>query len=168
LRWQDADLDRGVVRIERSLEQTKGGSRFKSPKTKNGRRNITISPWLIAELRAHRARQQEQRLKLGLGRAPADSLVFARCDGATRSPHWLTQKFAKAAAALKIDCSLHGLRHTHVSALIASGLDVLTISRRIGHASPAITLAVYGHLFSNTDAKAAEIMQAAFGKVRTE
>jgi hypothetical protein len=42
--------------------------------------------------------------------------------------------------ALKIDCTLHGLRHTHVSQLIAAGLDVLTISRRIGHASPAITL----------------------------
>jgi integrase len=168
LRWQDIDLDRGVVRIERSLEQTKGGLRFKSPKTKSGRRNIAISPWLIAELRAHRTRQQEQRLRLGLGRAATDSLVFARWDGATRSPHWLTQKFAKVAAALTIDCSLHGLRHTHVSALIASGLDVLTISRRIGHASPAITLAVYGHLFSNTDAKAADIMQAAFGKVRTE
>jgi len=34
-----------------------------------------------------------------------------------------------------IDCTLHGLRHTHVSQLIAEGLDVLTISRRIGHAS---------------------------------
>ena len=45
-------------------------------------------------------------------------------------------------AALTIDAMLHGLRHTHVSQLIAAGLDVLTISRRIGHASPTITLAV--------------------------
>jgi integrase len=168
LRWKDLDLDKGMVRIERSLEQTKGGLRFKEPKTRKGRRNIAISPWLVAELRAHRTRQQERRLSLGMGRAPEDSVVFARWDGSTRSPHWLTQKFALAMAALKIDCTLHGLRHTHVSQLIASGLDVLTISRRIGHASPAITLAVYGHLFSNTDARAAEIMEATFAKVRTE
>jgi integrase len=168
LRWKDLDLDKGMVRIERSLEQTKAGLRFKAPKTKNGRRNVTIPPWLVAELRTHRTRQQERWLSLGMGRAPDDSLVFARWDGATRSPHWLTQKFAQAMAALKINCTLHGLRHTHVSQLIASGLDVLTISRRIGHASPAITLGVYGHLFSNTDARAAEIMEATFARVRTE
>ena len=75
--------------------------------------------------------------------------------------------FALAMAALTIDAMLHGLRHTYVSQLIAAGLDVLTISRRIGHALPTITLAVYGHLFSSTDARAAEIMQATFTKVRT-
>ena len=69
LRWQDVDLDGGKLRVERSLEQTKGSLRFKARKTKNGRRNVSISPWLIAELRAHRVRQQERRLSLGMGRA---------------------------------------------------------------------------------------------------
>jgi integrase len=166
LRWSDVDLQISVVRIERSLEQTKGSLRVKSPKTKNGRRNIAISPWLAAELRAHRARQDERRLKLGKGR-PNDTLVFASWDGEFRSPSRVSQDFAAARDALKIDCTLHGLRHTHVSQLIAAGLDVLTISRRIGHASPAITLKIYGHMFSNTDARAAEIMEATFAKVRS-
>ena len=61
--------------------------------------------------------------------------------------------------------TLHALRHTHASSLIAAGLDVLTISRRLGHASPTITLGVYGHLFTNTDDKAAEVMEALFAKV---
>lgn len=165
LRWQDVDLEKGKVAIERSLEQTKGTLRFKSPKTRSGRRSVAISPSLVAELRSHRMRQQERRLALGMGRAPDDWPVFARWDGATRSPHWLSQKFAQVASELKIECTLHGLRHTHVSALIASGLDILTISRRIGHASPAITLDVYGHLFGNTDARAAEIMETTFGGV---
>ena len=167
LRWGDVDLQKNVVRIERSLEQTKGSLRIKSPKTKNGRRNVTISPWLTAELRAHRARQDERRLSLGLGRAPDDTPVFAKWNGGMRSPSRLSQDFAAAMDALKIDCTLHGLRHTHVSQLIAAGLDVLTISRRIGHASPAITLNVYSHMFSNTDTRAAEIMEATFAKVRS-
>jgi integrase len=146
------------------VEQTKDGLRIKAPKTRAGKRSVTISPWLVAELRAHHARQRELRLRLGMGRAPEDSLVFARWDGKMRAPHWLSQKFAQAMATLGIDCKLHGLRHTHISQLIAAGLDVLTISRRIGHASPAITLNVYGHLFANTDAKAAEIIEAAFAK----
>jgi integrase len=165
LRWKDVDLDKGVIRIEQSLEQTRAGLKFKSPKTRHGRRNVSISPWLIAELRAHRIRQQERRLALGQGKVTPDGLVFSRWDGEIRSPHWLTQKFAQAMAALKINCTLHGLRHTHVSQLIAAGLDVLTISRRIGHASSAITLGVYGHLFRNTDARAAEIIEAAFKKI---
>jgi integrase len=166
LRWSDLDLAGGVVRIERSLEQTKAGLRFKSPKTKNGRRNVSISPWLVAELRAHKTRQQKRRLALGLGKPADDALVFEQWDGSTRSPHWLTQKFALAMAAPKIDCTLHGLRHTHVSQLIAAGMDVLSISRRIGHANAAITLRVYGHLFRATDTRAAEIMEATFAKVR--
>ena len=85
-----------------------------------------------------------------------------------RAPHGVTQKFALAMEGLEIDCTLHELRHTHVSQLIAAGLDVLTISRRIGHASPAITLNVYGHMFKNTDVRAAEIMEAAFARMRTE
>jgi integrase len=169
LRWKDIDWNAARVRIERSIEQTKkGGLRFKSPKTKSSRRNVSISAWLLAELRAQRARQQERRLSLGMGRAPDDSLVFARWDGGTRAPHWLTQKFSLSMDVLKIDCTLHALRHTHVSQLIAAGMDILTISRRLGHASAAITLRIYGHLFANTDARAAEIMELAFAKMRTE
>jgi integrase len=61
----------------------------------------------------------------------------------------------------KVTATLHSLRHTHASTLIASGLDVLTISRRLGHGCPAITLSVYGHLFK-TDDRAAEMMEATF------
>ena len=57
---------------------------------------------------------------------------------------------------------LNALRHSHASALIAAGVDVLTISRRLGHGSPAFTLTVYGHLFSNTDAAAARAIDATF------
>ena len=48
------------------------------------------------------------------------------------------------------------------SQLIASGLDVLTIIRRLGHSSPTVTLNVYGHLFANTDDRAATAFDAAF------
>jgi integrase len=63
-------------------------------------------------------------------------------------------------AAPGIKATFHSLRHSHASTLIAAGLDVLTISRRLGHGSPVITLGVYGHLFK-TDDRAAAIMEAA-------
>jgi integrase len=163
LRWSDVDLDTAVVRIERSLEQTKAGLRFKSPKTRTGRRAVTISTWLVAELRAHRVREVERRFALGMGAPPDDALVFGKWDGAPRAPHAVTTQFRLATAALGIkSCTLHALRHTHVSQLIASGLDVLTIGRRVGHSSAAVTLNVYGHLIAGQDAKAAAVMEKAF------
>ncbi len=145
LRIKDFNPENGTIRIERSLEQTKGQLRFKVPKTKNGKRTVAIPPPVVAELKAHIMKVQERRLLLGMGRASRDDLLFPRWDGQVRSPHWLTQKFQQAMDALKIEgVTLHSLRHTHASQLIASGVDVLTLSRRLGHCSAAITLRVYG------------------------
>jgi integrase len=168
LRRQDVDLDSGKIRIERSLEQTKAGLRFKSPKTKHGRRTISINPSTISELRTHWKEQNEARLAMGQGRVPADALVFPTWDGKPRSPNALTKEWSVAMADAGLNVTFHALRHTHASSLIAAGVDVLTISRRLGHASPTITLGVYGHLFTNTDEKAAEVMEVLFAKVRAE
>jgi integrase len=169
LRWGDVDLDTGRIRVERSLEQTKGGLRFKEPKTKHGRRSIKIPPSIVTELKAHWAQQQAQRLRLGLGRAADGDLVFPRWDGTARSPNATTREWVRALAENKLPAiSLHALRHTHASQLIAAGMDPVAISRRLGHASPTITLNVYGHLFGNSDDRAADIIEAAFGKTLTD
>ena len=57
--------------------------------------------------------------------------------------------------------SFHALRHSNFSALIASGIDPLTVSRRIGHASVSTTLNIYAHRFAKTDAGAADAIEAA-------
>ena len=170
LRWQDVDLDGGLLRVEQSLEQTrKSGLRFKPPRSARGRRTISLSPVVVAELRTHGKAQQEQRLSLGLGKAPADSLVFANWDGTPRLPNGLTKEFKGAMKAAGLaHIKLHALRHTHASRLILSGMDILTLSRRLGHSAAAITLTVYGHLLSPQD-RAAEIMEATLpGSMGTE
>jgi len=165
LRWQDVDLDSAKLQVERSLEQTRKGLRFKAPKSARGRRSVSLSPAVVAELHAHWKAQQEQRLSLGLGGSPPDGLVFANWDGEPRRPKHLSEKFAGAMKAAGLPhVTLHTLRHTHASQLITSGMDILTVSRRLGHASPTITLTVYGHLLSPED-RAAEIMQSVFAKV---
>ncbi len=169
LRIKDFNPDARTIRIERSLEQTKAGLRLKPPKTRNGKRTVSIPPFIVTELRAHIVTLQERRLALGMGRASRDDLLFPRWDGQVRSPHWLTQKFALAMEALGIKgVTFHSLRHTHASQLIASGVDPLTISRRLGHGSPTITLTVYGHLIEGTDTRAAELMENMFTNLRTE
>jgi integrase len=58
----------------------------------------------------------------------------------------------------------HALRHTHASQLIEAGVDIVTISRRLGHAKPDITLRVYAHMFKKDDSKAAAAINAALGE----
>ena len=48
--------------------------------------------------------------------------------------------------------------------MIAAGLDVVTVSNRLGHASPALTLGIYSHLFENKDDQAAEAIDALLGQ----
>jgi hypothetical protein len=60
------------------------------------------------------------------------------------------------------EVTFHALRHTHASQLIDAGVDIVTISKRLGHAKPNITLRTYAHLFRKDDGKAAAAINAAF------
>src|SRR5262245_25572164 len=165
LRWGDVDVDAGRLTIEQALEETAThGIRIKAPKTRHGRRTISLPAHLVTELRQHWRQQQEQRLGLGLGKAPDSAPVFATADGRHLSPNAITKAWPVAMAEIGMPgVTLHSLRHTHASMLIASGVDILTISRRLGHSSPTITLNVYGHLIHGGDDRAAQIMDRAFG-----
>ncbi len=161
LRW--SNVDGKVIRVRESLEQTKAdGLRFKATKTKAGRRDITLPDRVVETLRDHRRQQLELRLALGLGKLPDDALTFPNLDGGPRSPNAITKEWSVAAASFGVgDVTLHGLRHTHASQLIDAGVDIVTISKRLGHASPNVTLQVYAHLFRTSDAKAADAINAA-------
>jgi integrase len=166
LRWSDVDLKSGKIGVARSLEQTNGGLAFKSPKTRAGVRTISIPASVVAELRHHWRAQQEQRLALGLGKAGSDDLVLARHDGTPWPPDSLTTAWQKAVISLKLPrVSLHALRHTHASQLLAAGVDVVTVSRRLGHSNPTVTLNVYAHLFGNPDERASETVERALGGI---
>jgi integrase len=166
LRYQDVDLDSGKIRVERSLEQTKAGLAFKSPKTKHGRRTITVPAAVVSMLRAHRLAHQEQWLGLGLGRLAPTDLLFTSADGAPLKPNAVTNEWLRATVAAGRQIGLHALRHTHASSLIHAHVDIVTVSRRLGHASPEITLRVYAHLLHDTDDRTAQAVEEMLGRVQ--
>jgi len=163
LRWRDVDLEAKRLQVREAIEQTKAhGIRFKVPKTKNGVRELSLPDMVVDALRDHRREQLEFRIALGLGKLPDDALIFARPDGSPYSPRAFSQEWADEAAALgHPEVTLHALRHTHASHLIDAGIDVVKISRRLGHASPTITLTVYAHLFHKRDDKSTDAINAA-------
>ena len=169
LRWCDIDLDRSELKVAQSVEVTRAGLRIKMPKTKHGRRTISLPAWMVATLRTVRRERQEQALVLGIGRVAPEAFVFGNVEGDPCNPDVITRGWIRALDALDIPrVTFHSLRHTHASQLIAAGMDVLTVSRRLGHGSPAITLNVYSHAFERKDTTAAAIIEAAFSWLGTE
>jgi integrase len=165
LRWSDVDLEGATLRVDRSLEETNAGLRFKTPKTKHGRRTVSLPAAALEALRVHRRQQLELRMALGSGREPTDALVFCSPEGAPLSPDNLSRDWRRTVRAKSLpEVTFHALRHTHASILIAQGVDILTISRRLGHGTPAVTLTVYAHLIEKVDTKAAAAIDAAFTK----
>ncbi|HEY7311277.1 MAG TPA: site-specific integrase [Gemmataceae bacterium] len=166
LRWRNLDLEALTVTIEESLEQTRGGLRFKPPKTKAGMRTLRLPAGAAAVLRQHRARQSEIRLRLGLGSPENDGLVFYRWgkDGkpVPIPPNDLSRDWARAVKALDAPkVSFHGLRHTVASLLIAGGHDVVAVARHLGHKDATVTLKRYAHFFKAKDDTAAALIGAA-------
>lgn len=162
LRWSDVDLVGCSVKVERSLEQIKTGLRFKGPKTKYGRRTISLPINVVEALKLHRLQQMEQRIANGLGRAGPDALMFCDVDGSPMSPLDVSCDWRDAVRSREMPkVTFHALRHSHASALLAAGVDVLTVSRRLGHASAVVTLTVYAHLIRDTDQKVANTIDAA-------
>jgi integrase len=157
LRLNRVDLDGKVAQVREALEQTKvHGIRFKPPKSKAGRRGLTLPDVLVDVLREHRKAMLELWMQFGRGRLPDDALLFAELDGGPLSPNAVSAAWADFADSIDMpDVTFHALRHTHASQLIDEGVDIVTISKRLGHAKPDITLRVYAHLFRKDDSKAA-------------
>jgi integrase len=165
LRWNHVDLDRKVIRVAEALEQTKAhGLRFKRPKTQAGRRNVSLPTFLVGVLREHRKAMLEQAMRLGHGKLADDALLFAGLEGSPLSPNAVSAAWAHFANNIgQPEVTFHALRHTHASQLIAAHMDITTISKRLGHAKPDITLRTYAHLFHPDDSKAAAAIDAALG-----
>jgi integrase len=162
LRWNNVDLDRKVLRVVEALEQTKRfGVRFKPPKSKAGKRDVTMPDILVEALRERRKAQLELRMQLGVGRLPDDALLFASIEGRPLSTIDVSVLWGRFAASIGMpEITFHALRHTHASQLIDAGVDIATISKRLGHATPGITLNVYAHRFRQDDGKAAAAINA--------
>ena len=121
-------------------------------------RPVALSPIMVDEIRAHRARQAEELLRLGL-KLTGDSYVFAQFDGSPVKPGSITNEWVRLVGKFKLPkIRLHDLRHTHATAMLGSGIHPKIASERLGHSSIAITLDLYSHVMPNMQADAVQTM----------
>jgi integrase len=163
LRWRNVDLDRGVVRVVESLEQTKAGLRFKSPKTDKARA-ITLPAFATDELRARRRQQAEELLAIGI-RLSGETLLCARGDGLPMQPRSLTHEFTRLVGRMKDlpRVRYHDLRHSHATQLLAAGVHPKVAQERLGHSTIAITMDLYSHVTDTMQQDAADRLDITLG-----
>jgi integrase len=162
LRWKNVELDRGALRVMESLEQTKGGLRFKAPKT-DRTRAITLPSFVIDELRRLKREQAEALLRIGIRQSGA-TLVCCREDGEPKQPGSVTGEFARLTR--KIEdlprIRFHDLRHSHATQLLADGVHPKIAQERLGHSTITTTMDLYSHVTDTMQADAAARLDAAF------
>jgi integrase len=142
LTWTDVDLAAGRVHVERNLpidsKRSQAAVETIEPKTKAGRREVPLAPPAREALLDWKAEC----------RPLAGAYVWPAQDG---GPFARTTIIKRARAAWKTaqlqEIGLHEARHSAASMWIASGWSIKVVSELIGHASVAITLDRYGHLF---------------------
>jgi integrase len=154
LRWRNVDLTNGQLSVVESLEQTKAGLRFKSPKNGKGR-TVAMAPTIVDELRAYRLQRVQDLLKLGL-KLSDDDTVLAGLDGSITTPIWVSQQWARAIAKTSLPrLRFHDLRHAHATHLLARGINPKIASERLGHSKVGVTLDLYSHVIPGMQEDAA-------------
>jgi integrase len=168
LTWDCADSVKGMLTINKSLEQTKaGGLRVKS--TKSGQeRFIGLDDFALEVLEHHRREQAQDKRNFG-----ADyhdhNLVFCQPNGKYYSPAQVGARTKELLVKAGLSgFSLHSLRHSHASVLLGSGTPLAVVSDRLGHANQNITLAVYSHALPSDVRAASKAWRTALADVISE
>ena len=155
LRWSDLIDDR--LFIGRSLSQTRThGLIFKGTKNEKPR-PVSLPDSTLAILEAHRIRQADFRRQFGADYQADLDLIFANPNGSPLRPDSISASISALCRRLKLPkgTSLHTLRHSHGSHLLAAGVPLPVVSERLGHSSVNVTAEVYVHALRGQDDEAA-------------
>ena len=162
LRWSKLDFTEGTVLIDRALIPVAFSTAQEGP-TKTGKsRKIMLPEETLQMLRRHRIYQMQRCLDLGDAWLGTEDYVFTRDNGLPLSPNWVSgwiSAFAKRHGLPPLHT--HELRHTLASLLIAQGVDIVEVSRRLGHARTSTTLDIYAHAMEAADRASAAVIQEA-------
>ncbi len=165
LRWSDIDFADASILISRALVDGGGTVIEKDTKTHQARR-IAIGSETLAKLEAYRSQLQD-RAAACLTEVAADAFVFtSTVDGDSPwRPDAMTHRFvsARRKAGLPESMRLHDLRHFLATGMISSGVDIRTVSGRLGHRRTSTTTDRYAAFVPAADRAAAVAFESAFG-----
>jgi len=170
LRWSDVDLAGRTVSVSRTLHRTRPGDpdydrkdpwAFLPPKTDKSRRTIPLATVTVDALRAHERRQLEERMAAG---KPGKGLVFTTPAGQPiHGTNLLPLLYAHLERLGLPRVTIHDLRHSAATVLLASGVPLPVIAAILGHSTIRVTADLYAHVVPELSRDAADRMQGAVG-----
>ncbi len=163
LKWDDVDLEAGMLQVRRTLSEPKGGCIFEAPKSGKGR-NIRLTRKATATLREHRKRQLEERIRIGT-LWQEHGLIFPSSAGTPLSGGNVTRAFKTLLrrAGLPTTTRFHDLRHTCATLLLQQSVNPKFVQELLGHGDVSLTLNVYSHILPDMGDTAAGAMDDALG-----
>jgi len=158
LKWQDIDFNNCVLSVNRTTQFIPKQGVIEAPtKTLTSNRVFKLPNEAIHLLKQYKRWQNTERLKIGENWANKD-FIFTQWNGEPIYPDTVSDYFRKFIRKHGLDSrlSLHSLRHTNATLLIASGVDARTVASRLGHSKTSTTLNIYTHAIQSADAIASE------------
>lgn len=127
------DISNNIINVNKSYSRMTNETT--KPKTKSSIRDITISQSLTKLIENYVSNINTEKL-------------FVRNISST----YVTKYMRELTEAADVPfIHFHGLRHSHVSYLLYSGVDIQYISKRVGHANTGITMKVYSHMLKEKE-----------------
>lgn len=163
--WEDVDLDAATITIRQTLIQSNAGVELRATtKTKNSARPITLPTVVVERMRQHKAMIMRQVMAYGRDYQRNPFFVFPEHGGAMPSPRTWTGRLRSIMISAGVERiqPCHGWRHTMATSMIRKGIDLKTVSTRLGHSTTAITNDLYVHPEDVRDRAAADIIGAHF------
>lgn len=158
LTWERVDLERGSIRITRTMTRTAEGFEMGEPKTSSSRRNITIGKAATAALRRHRAAQELEHRVAGNAWHPG-GLVFTDAIGRPLGGQHMSHTFRAILERAGLPrVRFHDLRHTAATLLLEAGVHPRVVAERLGHSTPALVMNTYGHVTERMQEQATAVL----------
>ena len=160
LRWNDIDLERGMLTVRYAIQRIDGEPRFVEPKTARSRRTINLPAVAVSALYRHLGRQADERAVAG-ERWQDWGVVFPSTIGTPMEACNLTHRFHKITATAKLPkIRFHDLRHTAATLLLAQGVHPRLVMETLGHSSISLTMNTYSHVLPAMRADVADRMNS--------
>ncbi|MBC3803346.1 tyrosine-type recombinase/integrase [Acetobacterium fimetarium] len=160
LKWDDVDFESSIITVKRSLKYIPGEKTFEgNTKTYGSMRSIKLPDFIFELFKSYRVWQLEERFKVGDRWINAD-YIFTKWNGEPMNLDTTGKYLKKFTEKHNLKpVHLHSLRHTNATILIASGVDLKTVSTRLGHSNVSTTGDIYAHAINSADAKASDAME---------
>lgn len=161
LTWDKVDLDKGIIYVEKQLQEVNGTLELLPLKSKSSNRKIVLLDFTIKELKRLKIEQKENKLQYSEYYQGSNFVIRQKETGLPYDPDYISRNFRRTLKEYGICEQLqipyirfHDLRHTHATLMLKANIHPKIVAERLGHSSINLTLNTYSHVLPDMQQEA--------------